>query len=191
MQFDDRWKSHYRDRLGDADEILYRAIQDGNRIYVGSACSEPQHLVRSLLRVIPSHRDLELVQNLSIGSLPKDWSDLRKHCRLKTFFVGEKSRDAVNLGLADYIPIYFSSVPKLFRDDDSWELDIALIQVSPPDEHGFCSLGIGVDINKAAAQVSNTVVAQVNPRMPRTLGDSFLRSHRSTISLNVMNHSWK
>ncbi len=170
----DQWKDYYAAHVGDADEILSRTVQDGNRIYLGSACSEPQHLVRSLLKVIPERRDLELVQNLSMGMLPEDWGDLQRHCRLKTFFVGDKSRKAVNLGLADYIPAYFSAVPALFRDDDSWELDVALIQVSPHDEHGFCSLGIAVDINRAAAQMARVVVAQVNPQMPRTFGDSFL-----------------
>ncbi|NLI83410.1 MAG: acetyl-CoA hydrolase/transferase family protein [Deltaproteobacteria bacterium] len=174
MLFETRWKDYYRQRLGDAETILGRILQDGNRIFVGSACSEPQELVRSLLRVVPEHRDLELVQNLSMGCIPEDWSELQKHCRIKTFFIGEKTRRAVNQGLADYVPTYFSSVPNLFREDDSWELDVALVQVSPPDKHGFCSLGIAVDINKAAAQTAKTVVAQVNPLMPRTFGDSFL-----------------
>lgn len=169
-----QWKDHYDARVGSADEILDRVVKDGDRIYVGSACSEPQHLVRSLLQVIWKRSDLELVQNLSMGMLPEDWTDLQGHCRLKTFFVADKSRRAVNQGLADYIPSYFSAVPELFRDDDSWGLDVALIQVSPPDEHGFCSLGIAVDINRAAAQTARIVVAQVNPQMPRTLGDTFI-----------------
>jgi len=174
LRFDTQWKDYYRQRLGDGETILRSVIQDGNRIFVGSACSEPQELVRSLLPVLPEHRDLELVQNLSMGSIPEDWSKLQKHCRIKTFFIGDRMRKAVNLGLADYVPTYFSSVPNLFREDNSWQLDVALIQVSPPDEHGFCSLGIAVDINKTAAQTSGTVVAQVNPLMPRTFGDSFL-----------------
>ncbi|NTV42091.1 MAG: acetyl-CoA hydrolase, partial [Syntrophobacteraceae bacterium] len=73
MTFVNQWKEYYAAHVGDADEILSRTVQDGNRIYLGSACSEPQHLVRSLLKVIPERRDLELVQNLSMGMLPEDW----------------------------------------------------------------------------------------------------------------------
>ena len=174
MYFGEKWKSCYRDRLGSAGPALGSAIRDGNRIYIGSGCGEPQHLVRSLIRLLPKYTDLELIQNLSLGSLPEDWSELQTHGRLRTFFVGPRTRDAINRGLADYVPIYFSSIPKLFREDGSLGLDVCLIQVSPPDEHGFCSFGIAVDINKAAAETARIVIAQVNERMPRTMGDSFI-----------------
>ncbi|GLI34471.1 GNAT family N-acetyltransferase [Desulforhabdus amnigena] len=174
MIFDGRWKSYYQERLGGAEEVLQSNIQDGNRIFIGCGCGEPQHLVRSLLKIIPRYRDLELVQNLSVGTLPEDWSELHKHCRLKTFFVGPRTRKAVNLGLVDYIPIYFSSIPGLFRDEGSWGLDVCLIQISPPDKHGFCSLGIAVDVAKAAIEMGKIIIAQVNPRMPRTFGDTFV-----------------
>lgn len=168
------WKTYYCERLGRADAILEAAIQDGKRVFVGSGCGEPQHLVRSLLPVLREHRDIEMVQNLSMGVTPEDWTELHEHCRLRTFFVGPRSRKAVNLGLADYVPIYFSSIPKLFREDGSLGIDVCLIQVCPPDEHGFCSLGIAVEICRAAAETAKVVIAQVNPQMPRTLGDSFL-----------------
>lgn len=168
------WKDLYRERLNGAASVLQSVIRDGNRIYVGSGCGEPQHLLRSLLELVPEYRDLELVQNLSMGTLPEDWTDIQQHCRLKTFFVGTKMRKAVNRGQADYIPIFFSAIPGLFRTEVSWSLDVALIQVCPPDEHGFCSFGIAVDIGKAAAQMAKVVIAQVNPQMPRTLGDTFI-----------------
>ncbi|MDY0039892.1 MAG: GNAT family N-acetyltransferase [Desulforhabdus sp.] len=174
MFFGEGWKTYYCERLKQADSILGSAIRDGSRIFIGSGCGEPQHLVSTLLPLLKGHRDLELVQNVSMGFIPEDWSDLQEHCRLRTFFVGSKSRKAVNLGLADYVPIYFSSIPSLFREGGSLGLDLCLIQVSPPDEHGFCSLGIAVDICKAAAETAKMVIAQVNPQMPRTLGDSFL-----------------
>jgi acyl-CoA hydrolase/GNAT superfamily N-acetyltransferase len=174
MFFGKQWKSYYRERLGSATGVLGSVVQDGNRIFIESACGEPQHLVRTLVRLLPRYKDIELVQHLSAGSLPEDWSELQSHCRLKTFFVGPTSRKAVNEGVADYIPIYMSSIPDLLREDVSWSLDVSLIQVSPPDDHGFCSLGIGVDIAKAAVDSAKVVIAQVNPRMPRTLGDSFL-----------------
>ncbi|MCU0571946.1 MAG: GNAT family N-acetyltransferase [Syntrophobacteraceae bacterium] len=174
MFFGQGWEAYYRERLTAADLVLRRVVENGHRIYIGSGCSEPQHLTHALAHSIPRYRDLELVQNFSYGKLPENWTRLADHCRFKTFFVGPRSRKAVNEGLADYIPAYYSSIPRLFREEASCALDLCLIQVSPPDEHGFCSLGIGVDINKAAADASHTVVAQVNPRMPRTLGDSFL-----------------
>ncbi|MCE5334348.1 MAG: GNAT family N-acetyltransferase [Desulfobacteraceae bacterium] len=180
MSFENDWKSQYPDKQGSAVDILRGVLANGSRIYIGSGAGEPQHLVRTLFELVPAFRDLEIVQNLSFGALPVDWDRLREHARLKTFFVGPSSRDAVNDGLADYIPIYFSAIPGLFRDEPSWSLDLALIQVSPPDEHGFCSLGVSVGTGKSAAESARKVVAQVNPRMPRTLGDSFL--HISQIS---------
>jgi acyl-CoA hydrolase/GNAT superfamily N-acetyltransferase len=174
MLFDTNWKALYGDRLSTAGEALRVVIGNGYRIYIGSGCSEPQHLVRSLVGLLESYQDLELVQHLSIGALPQEWGVYASNCRLKTFFVGPRTRRAVNQGLADYIPIPSSSIPRLFRDENTWALDVCLIQVSPPDEHGFCSLGIGVDINKAAATSARVVVAQVNGKMPRVLGDTFL-----------------
>ena len=174
MHAEEQWKSYYREKTAGAEQILKRVLRHGNRIYIGSGCGEPQHLLRSLIDVLPAYRDLEVVQNLSFGALPKDWSHLQAHARLKTFFVGPQSRDAVNDGYADYIPIFFSSIHSLFSEDPLWALDVCLIQVTPPDEHGFCSMGISVGTTKGAAASARVVIAQVNPLMPRTLGDSFL-----------------
>ncbi|MGA2404590.1 MAG: acetyl-CoA hydrolase, partial [Syntrophobacteraceae bacterium] len=120
-----QWRSRVREKKHGADEILREILRDGNRIYIGSGCGEPQHLVRSLTGLLPRHRDIEIVQNLSFGSLPEDWKRFEQNARLKTFFVGPRSRNAVNDGLADYIPIYFSSIPGLFREEPLWKLDIA------------------------------------------------------------------
>ena len=172
------YKEKVRKRKLSEIEVLRRILRDGLRIFIGAGCGEPQQLVRALLKLLPGHRDIEIVQNLSMGSLPSDWKPLKENARLKTLFVGPKSRDAVNEGLADYIPIYSSSVPRLFKEDPLWKFDIALVQVSPPDEHGFCSMGISVGMDKCAAQSASIVVAQVNRQMPRTMGDSFLHSSR-------------
>lgn len=178
MFLEDDWKSYYRERLGEAGRILEATVQDGDRIFISSGCGEPQHLVKSLLPLLDRHRDLELVQILSTGALPEDWTELEGRCRLRTFFVGQRSRKAVNMGLADYVPMYFSSIPKLFREEGMLNLDVCLLQVSPPDQHGFCSLGIAVDVAKTAAETAKVVIAQVNPQMPRTLGDSFVHVTR-------------
>ncbi len=174
MSYFAHWKQYYEGHKLDAASVFDSQIQDGQRIFVGGGCGEPQHLLSSLLRILPNYKDLEIVQSLSIGALPEDWQDLEKHCRLKTFFVGPQMRKAVNLGYADYIPIYFSSIPSLFRYEGSWGIDVALIQVSPPDKHGYCSLGINVDSCKAALEVARVTIAQINPHMPRTFGDSFV-----------------
>ncbi len=174
MFFGESWKAYYQERLNSAGVVLRYVVEDGCRIYIGSGCGEPQHLTRALVGFLPLYRDLELVQYLSMGALPEEWDGLQEHCRLRTFFVGPRTRKAVNAGLVDYIPAYYSSIPALLREGGAWKLDVCLIQVSPPDEHGFCSLGIGVDINMAAAKSADVVVAQVNPQMPRTQGDTFL-----------------
>ncbi len=169
-----QWRARVRERRRSAVDILREVLRDGNRVYIGSGCGEPQHLVRSLIELLPRHRDIEIIQNFSMGSLPEDWKRFQGNARLKTFFVGPGSRRAVNDGLADYIPAYFSSIPNLFREEPLWKIDIAMVQVSPPDEHGFCSMGISVGTDKSAVESANIVIAQVNPQMPRTLGDSFL-----------------
>ncbi len=168
------WRERSREKKRSADEILRQILRDGNRLYIGTGCGEPQHLVRSLIELLPRHRDIEIIQNVSMGSLPEDWKRFEQNARLKTFFVGPRSRQAVNDGLADYIPVYFSSVPGLFKEEPLLRLDIAMVQVTPPDEHGFCSMGISVGTDKSAVESANIVVAQMNPQMPRTLGDSFL-----------------
>jgi len=168
------WRARSREKKRGADEIMRQILRDGNRLYIGTGCGEPQHLVRALIELLPRHRDIEIIQNLSMGSLPEDWKRFEQNARLKTFFVGPRSRHAVNDGLADYIPVYFSSVPGLFKEEPLLRLDIAMVQVTPPDEHGFCSMGISVGTDKSAVESANIVVAQMNPQMPRTLGDSFL-----------------
>ena len=178
-----QWRARVQDRRRSPVEILREVLHDGNRLYIGSGCGEPQHLVRSLIEFLPGHRDIEIIQNFSMGSLPEDWKRFEENARLKTFFVGPRLRRAVNDGLADYIPAYFSSIPSLFREKPLWKIDIAMVQVSPPDEHGFCSMGISVGTDKSAVESANTVIAQINPQMPRTLGDSFL--HLSQIHYPV------
>jgi acyl-CoA hydrolase len=173
MYFSEIWQAVYQERLTDAPTALRSVLKDGARIFVGSSTGEPQHLMRELIATIPQYGDLELVQILSLGELPEDWSELQQHCRLRTYFLGPKSRKAVNEGVADYIPIYLSAIPRLIREG-ALTVDVAFLQVSPPDEHGFCSLGIAVDINKTVAETARIVVVQVNRHMPRTLGDSFV-----------------
>ncbi len=154
-------------------EAAFKKIKRGQRIFVGSGCGEPQYLTRELKKFLPQLADIEILHLLSLGQPHFTDPSLSDHCRLKSFFIATASREAVTEGRADYTPINLFDVPKLFRSE-AIQIHVALIQVSPPDTHGFCSLGIAVDIVKSAVENAEYVIAQINPRMPYTLGDSFV-----------------
>ena len=141
-------------------------------MFMGSGCSEPQHLAQGLDERLSNLADLEILHILSVGK-PRFTQADHDQCRLKSFFVAVSSREAVAQGRADYTPVNLVDIPGLFRSG-AMPIDVALIQVSPHDDHGFCSYGIAVDIVKSAAESARHVIAQVNPLMPRTLGDSFI-----------------
>lgn len=165
------WRSLYNRKRTTAERAL-RVIRSGYRVFIGSGCGEPQHLAQHLEEVIPFLADLEILHILSVGKTRYTEAGFDR-CRLKSFFVASASREAVAEGRADYTPVNLADIPGLFRSG-AMPIDVALIQVCPPDEHGFCSYGIAVDIAKSAAESAKYVIAQVNPRMPRTLGDSFI-----------------
>lgn len=166
------WRDRCRDKLVTADKAI-RRIQPGDRVFVGSACGEPQALVRALGEHGGHLGDTEVVQVLTLGVAPYAEPRYAANFRANAFFIGDSLREAVNAARADYTPIFLSRVPELIRSKRS-PIDAALIMVSPPDEHGYCSLGVSVDITKAAAESARLVIAQVNRRMPRALGDCFL-----------------
>ncbi|MFP3869895.1 MAG: acetyl-CoA hydrolase/transferase family protein [Syntrophobacteria bacterium] len=166
------WRADYERKLKKAEKAM-RMICRGHRVFVGSGCGEPQHLVRMLEQTAIQLADLEILHLLSLGRASYTDEIFSDKCRLRSFFVASGSRQAVAQGRADYTPIYLFDVPELFRSGRS-PIDVALIQVSPPDNHGFCSYGIAVDIVKTAAENASIVIAQVNPRMPRVLGDAYI-----------------
>jgi acyl-CoA hydrolase/GNAT superfamily N-acetyltransferase len=166
------WRRYY-DRIKTTPEGAIKKVRRGDRIFVGTACGEPQELVRALIRPESLIEDAEVYHLLSMGATSYSEPHLAGVFRHNSFFIGPATRQAINEGRADYIPIMLSDIPKLFREG-RLPLDVALIQVSPPDGHGFCTYGVSVDIVKAAAESAGLVIAQVNPRMPRTLGDSFI-----------------
>jgi acyl-CoA hydrolase/GNAT superfamily N-acetyltransferase len=148
-------------------------IRPGARVFVGSACGEPLELVRALGAAGQRLTDTELVQVLTLGVAPYADPQFARNVRANAFFIGKSLREAVNDARADYTPVFLSRVPDLFRLGRV-ELDVALVMVSPPDRHGYCSLGVSVDITKSAVESARLVIAQVNRHMPRTLGDCFL-----------------
>ncbi len=166
------WREIYDQKKATAEQAL-KAIKRGHRVFVGSGCGEPQHLAQTLEEAIPLLSDLEILHILSVGKTRYTSSNFFDKCRLKSFFVASASREAVAEGRADYTPINLGDTSELFRSG-AVPIDVALIQVSPPDEHGFCSYGISVDIVKAATESAAHVIAQVNPQMPMTLGDAFI-----------------
>lgn len=151
-----------------------RAIKNGHRIYVGSGCGEPRHLIRAL---VDNHniRDAMIFQMLSFTLADYlDDEDFLDRFSIKLFFVPLSMQDAAFEGKIDYIPTYLSQIPMFFRSNQIG-LDVALVQISPPDRFGVASLGVSVDVTLEAVKTAKLVIAQVNPRMPRTHGDGFIR----------------
>lgn len=169
------WQAAHRDAIATADEAVAR-VQPGMRVFVGTGCAQPSALVRALVARAGDLRDIEIVHLLTLGEAPYAARNLSTHFSVNSFFIAENVRDVIQEGLGDYTPMFLSEIPRLFTSGEL-PLDVALIHVSPPDAHGLCSLGISVDIVKSAAENARLVIAQVNPRMPRTLGDSMLHVH--------------
>ena len=166
------WTDTYRGKVVGADEAL-RSVRSGERVYIHPGAAEPEGLVRALIGRAPELRGVEIVHLLTLGEAGYVKPGMEASFRHTAMFVGANVREAVAAGRADYLPVSLSEISALFTSG-LLPIDVCLIQVSPPDAHGFCSFGVGVDCTKAAASVARTVIAQVNPRMPRTLGDSFI-----------------
>ena len=148
-------------------------IKTGDHIFIGSACGEPQFLVNGLVEKASHLADNEILHVHTLGVAPYAKPIYSDRFRLNAFFVGVNTRSAVAEGRADYTPMFLSELPKLIAKG-MIPIDVALIQVTPPDEHGFCSLGVSVEITKTASGKAKLVIAQVNREMPRVLGDSFV-----------------
>jgi acyl-CoA hydrolase/GNAT superfamily N-acetyltransferase len=169
-------KETYRDKFPSEAQIFSR-IRRGDRIFVGTGCGEPQHLVRALTAYVESNPKAffgtEIIHVLTLGVAPYADARFQSNFRHNSFFVGPNTRGPVNEGVADYTPIFLSQVPDLFRRRFI-SIDVALIQTSLPDRHGFLNLGVSVDIVKAAAKSASLVIAQMNRHMPRVHGDGFI-----------------
>jgi acyl-CoA hydrolase/GNAT superfamily N-acetyltransferase len=159
------------------EEEIFSHIHAGDKIFIGTGCGEPQYLVQALVNFVGSNPKaffgIELIHVWTLGTAPYVDEKFRDNFRIDSFFISEGTRNAINRGAADYTPISLSAVPGLFRREII-PIDVALIQTSPPDKHGYMSLGISVDIVKAATQKATLIVAQINSYMPRTQGDGFI-----------------
>ncbi len=169
-------KGAYPRKFCHEDEI-FKQIHAGDRIFIGTGCGEPQHLVEALVKYVESHPkaffDAEILHVLTLGVAPYASEKFRRNFRHNSFFVGKNMREAVNKGLSDYTPLFLSDIPDLFARRII-PVDVALVQTSPPDSHGYLSLGLSVDIVKPALEYAKLVVAQVNSFMPRVHGDTFI-----------------
>jgi acetyl-CoA hydrolase len=172
------WMERYQNRVTTAEEAV-RCINSGQRIFMTGNCSVPQKLLGALVEYATQLKDVEICQALSIG--PADYAkpEMEGHLRVNTMFISANVRQAVQEGRADFTPVLLSEFTLLFKNK-ILPVDVALIHVSPPDEHGFCSLGIEVGLSKTPAESAKMIIAEVNQQMPRTLGDSFI--HISRIS---------
>ncbi|MDX2076503.1 MAG: acetyl-CoA hydrolase/transferase C-terminal domain-containing protein [bacterium] len=171
--------TYWRTQLLTADEAA-TLVQNGNRVFLTGNCSTPQEFLRALVRRYEQVENVEVVQLLGMGTGDYITPEMATHIRINSLFLAPNVRVAVGDGLADFTPCHLSQIPSLFRSG-RLPLDIAVIQVSPPDEHGFCSYGVEVGVTKSAAESAKLIIAEVNPNMPRILGDSF-------IHVNHINH---
>ena len=168
-------------RTVSAEEAV-SVVKSGDRVFIHSVAAAPSRLIAALAARAPELRVVEIVSLHTEGDAPYAAPALAKSFRVNALFVGPNLRTAVAEGRADYLPVFLSEVPALFRSG-VLPLDVALVHVSPPDRHGYCSLGVSVDVTRAAVQTARTVIAQVNPRMPRTHGDGLI--HLDTIDTLV------
>ena len=170
------WDKIYRNKVTDVDSAL-SIIESNQRIYVGGGAGVPIRLINGLVERAPHVQNVEVTHILTFAEAPYVDEQYEDSFRHNALFIGHSVRSAVQEGRADFTPIFLSEIPELFRTGPL-PLDVALISVSPPDEHGFCSFGVEVGTTKPAAESARHIIAEINPRMPRTLGDSFIHLSR-------------
>ncbi|HNJ14060.1 MAG TPA: acetyl-CoA hydrolase/transferase C-terminal domain-containing protein, partial [Anaerolineales bacterium] len=170
--------SIYQSRVTTAQEAV-KTIKSGNRVFLTGNVSVPQKILAALVEYAPNLTDVEICQALTVGSADYVGPEMEGHLRVNSMFISANIRKAVQEGRADFTPVLLSEFPLLFKRG-VLPLDVAVIHVSTPDEHGFCSLGVEVGLTKSAAESAKIIIAEVNEQMPRTLGDAFIHVSRLT-----------
>ena len=171
------WKTIYRERTTTAAEAV-KLIKSGDRVSIAHSVGEPSHLVAAMIANRAAYRDVEITHMVPMSDAPYAQLGMEAHFRHNSLFVGGATRNTIRDGHGDFTPCYFSEIPNIFRR--TMPLDVAMIHVSPPDEHGYCSCGVAVDYTKVSADCAPVVIAQVNKHMPRTLGDTFVHISKIT-----------
>ncbi|MDX5436761.1 MAG: 4-hydroxybutyrate CoA-transferase [Pontibacter sp.] len=159
-----------------AEEAL-SVVKSGDRVFLHGSAATPQYLIRKLAERADELRDVEIVSISTFGEMPLAEERFADSFFINSLFVSANVREAVNSGRGDYVPIFLSEIPQLFRSG-IMPLDVAIVHVSPPDRHGYCSLGVSVDIAREAVLSARHVIAQVNPQMPRTHGEALIHTRR-------------
>jgi acetyl-CoA hydrolase len=177
------WETRFSKKVVDPATAI-RQIHSGMRVYVGGGVGVPVALTQALVEQADRLRDVELVQVLTLGNAPYAVPELQGSFRVNALFIGGNVRQAVQAGRADFTPVFLSEIPSLFRSGHL-PLDVALVSLSPPDEHGFCSFGVEVGTTKPAAESADLLIAEINPQMPRTLGDSFIHVSKIDYAIAV------
>ena len=177
------WQERF-DVIIDSPEGAVKMIRPGHRVFISTGCSKPSLLINAMTDRAEDLLDVEIIQLLTLGDAPYARKDLADSFRVNSFFISENIRDSISQGLGNYTPIMLSDIPRLFSNGQI-PLDVSLIQVSPPDDNGMCSLGISVDVIKAAVENSKIVIAQVNSQMPRTFGDSLINIYDMDVLVPV------
>ncbi len=178
------WQEIYQSKITTAAQAV-ESIRSGDRVFQTGNCSVPQELLAALVERAPEIYDVEICQALTIGEkTPYTTPEMERHLRVNTMFVSHQTRKAVNEGRADFTPVLLSEFTLLFKNGHL-PLDVALVHLSPPDEHGFCSYGVEVGLSKAPAESARIILAEVNQQMPRTLGDAFIHVSKLTHAVPV------
>ncbi|MEK6222980.1 MAG: 4-hydroxybutyrate CoA-transferase, partial [Chloroflexota bacterium] len=162
----------YEQKLTTAEEAV-KVIKSDTKVYLGGGAAAPQVLARAMVSRADDLRNVEVIHVMTRAGDEYLSPEYAQSFRHRALFIGENAREMVQQGYADYTPVFLSEIPVLFRDG-SLPLDTAMIQVSPPDEHGFCSFGVEVGVTMRAAEFAKTVIAEINPNMPRVHGDAFI-----------------
>jgi acetyl-CoA hydrolase len=172
------WTDTYRRRVTTAEKAV-RSIESGDHVWIHAGCNNPEELIKAMVERHRELRDVEVSHLLTFGRADHADTRYKGSFRHRSLFTGPNVREAVNAGRADWVPVFLSEIPRLITSG-ILPVEVALIHISPPDEHGFCSYGVGVECTKAAAERAATVIALVNRQMPRSLGDSFIHVSRLT-----------
>ena len=171
-----QWLQNYKKKLTTAEQAL-QVIKSGDNVYIHPGCAVPEILVDAMAARAEDLTDVKVHHILTVGESSYVRPGMEKHFRHNALFIGANARKVVNEGLADFTPVYLHEIASLFYQKII-PIDVALIHLSPPDEHGFCSFGVGIEITKPATEVAKVIVAQINPKMPRALGDSFIHLNK-------------
>jgi len=177
------WQVLYQDKVRTAEQAV-ATIRRGDKVFVGSGAAEPQVLVKALIESAGRLADTRIMHIMTLGVAPYTEEKFTDQFRHNAFFIGANTRQAVAEGRADYTPVFLSEIPALFRSGQA-PVDVALIQVSLPDKHGFCSYGVSTDVVKAGTESATKVIAEINPQMPRALGDCFINMKDIDLAIPV------